>query len=310
MTGPGHILIVDDDAAFVRIYREIFEQEGLQVTTAQSTAEAITALETYGAEFDVVLLDQKLQGPGGPDSGLDLIVDVGRLAPFAKTIVVTGYATPSAIERAFELGVYDYLVKNGAFEALLRAKVRNAIEVTSAQRQAALKESDVIGELRAMWAQVRTERNRNRKGKLLEELIKLLFLATPGFGRVTTRLDNRIEEIDVKVDNLSDDPTWRDEGAYLLGECKNWSSRCGTSEVRNFRGKLTAKYNRVRTGFLFAPGGFTKEVHEDVRSHKEGAILIILVDAPDLERWIAADDRLAVLRELHERAVFDLKRGS
>jgi len=64
----------------------------------------------------------------------------------------------------------------------------------------------------------------------------------------------------------------------------------------------------VHTGFLFAPGGFTEEVHEDVRSHKNGTVLIILVDADDLERWITADDRLAVLRELHERAVFDLKR--
>lgn len=308
MTGPGNILIVDDDAAFVRLYREILENEGLHVATARSTSEATAVLEATGADLDVVLLDQRLQGPGDPDSGLDLIVHVGRLAPFAKTIIVTGYATPPAIERAFRAGVYDYLVKNGAFEALLRAKVRNAIEVTSAQRQVALKESEVLGALRVMWERVGIERDRNRKGKLLEELIRLLFQATPGFGRVTTRLDNGSQEIDVKVDNRSDDPIWKDEGAYLLGECKNWSSRCGADHVRDFRGKFTAKYNRVRTGFLIAPGGFTKEVHEDVREHKEGDILIILVDAVDLERWIAADDRVAVLHELHERAVFGLKR--
>lgn len=308
MTSHGQILIVDDDANFIRIYRQIFENEGLHVTTAQSMAEATAVLETAGIDLDVVLLDQKLQGPGDPDSGLDLIAHVGRLAPFAKAIVVTGYATPTAIERAFRAGVYDYLQKNGAFDALLRAKVRNAVEVTSAQRMAALKESDIVGDLRAMWEQVRTERDGNRKGKLLEELVKLLFLATPGFGRVTTRLDNGTEEIDIKVDNRSEDPTWKNEGAYLLGECKNWSSPCGANEVRSFRAKFSAKYQRVHTGFLFAPGGFTKEVHEDVRSHKEGNVLIILVGADDLERWIAADDRLAVLRELHERAVFDLKR--
>jgi ActR/RegA family two-component response regulator len=308
MTGPGHILIVDDDFAFLRIYREIFENEGLRVMTAAAAAEASTALETHGAALDVVLLDQKLQGPGGADSGLELIADIGRLAPFAKTIIVTGYATPTAIEAAFRSGIYDYLVKNGAFEALLRAKVRNAIEVTSAQRQAALKEADVVAELHATWESVRRERDRNRKGKLLEDMVKLLFQATPGFGRVTTRLDNGTEEIDIKVDNRSDDPTWKDEGTYLLGECKNWSSKCGADQVRNFRGKLTAKYNRVRTGFLIAPGGFTKEAHEDLRSHRGGELLVILVDAVDLERWIEADDRLAVLRGLHERAVFDLKR--
>jgi ActR/RegA family two-component response regulator len=310
MASPGHILIIDDDPSFVRIYREIFENEGLHVTTAHAAPEAVKLLESTGTEIDVVLLDQRLQGPGDPDSGLDLVEQVARLAPFAKTIVVTGYATPSAIERAFELGVYDYLVKNGAFEALLRAKVRNAIEVTSAKRMAALRESAVSGELRAMWAQVRGEVDRNRKGKLLEELVKLLFRATPGFGQVTTRLKNRTQEIDIKVDNRSEDPIWKHEGPYLLGECKNWSSRCGAAEVGRFRDKFSAKYNRVRTGFLFAPGGFTREVHEDVRSHKEGTVLILLVDAADLERWITADDRLAILRELHERAVFDSSRGS
>lgn len=308
MTAVGHILIVDDHAPFVRLYRQILESEGLVVSVAHSAAEATSALETNGPELDVVLLDQKLQGPGGPDTGLDLIDQVTRLAPFAKPIIVTAYATPAAIEQAFELGVYDYLVKNGAFDALLRAKVRNAVEITSEQRQNALKNSEVISELRATWARVRTEHDRNRKGKLLEDLVKLLFHATPGFGRVTTRLNNRVEEIDVKIDNRSADPTWKDEGPYLLGECKNWSSKCGAKEVRAFRDKFTTKYNRVRTGFLFAPGGFAKGVHEDVRSHKAGTVLIILVDADDLERWIAADDRLAVLRDLHERAVFDLQR--
>ena len=308
MTDLGHILIVDDDAAFLRIYREIFELEGLHVTTATTAAEATAALEVHGATLDVALLDQKLQGPGGADSGLELVAEVGRLAPFAKAIIVTGYATPAAIERAFVTGVYDYLVKNGAFEALLRAKVRNAVEVTSAQRRAALNESAVVSELREIWTQVRSESERHRKGKLLEELIRLLFQATPGFGRVTTRLDNSIEEIDIKVDNRSVDLPWKDEGAYLLAECKNWSTKVGTSEVRDFRGKLTAKYRRVRTGFLIAPGGFTAQVHDDIRSHKESELLMILVDDTDLERWIGADDRLAVLRELHERAVFDLKR--
>jgi CheY-like chemotaxis protein len=263
-------------------------------------------LTARGGELDVALLDQKLQGPGGPDAGLELVSQVGRLAPFAKAIVVTGYATPGAIEAAFRSGVYDYLVKNGAFEALLRAKVRNAVEVTSAQRQVALRESEVVAELRATWARVRAELDRNRKGKLLEALVQLLFQATPGFGRVTTRLTNGIEEIDVVVENRSAELPWRDEGAYLLAECKNWSTPCGTREARDFRGKLGAKNQRVRTGFLIAPGGFSSEVHEDVRSRREGELLILLIDDADLAAWVEADDRAAVLRRFHARAVFDL----
>jgi ActR/RegA family two-component response regulator len=308
MTGPGRILIVDDDARFVRTYRDILEQDGLAVTAAATADEALAALGQHGASLDVVLLDQKLQGGGGPDSGLELLPAVAQRAPFAKPIIVTGYATSAAVERAFAAGVYDYLIKNGAFEALLRAKVRNAVEATTAQRRAALRDAEVVGALRASWARVTGEADRNRKGKLLEELVQLLFRATPGFGQVTTRLDNGIEEIDVQIDNRSEDPLWRGEGPYLIAECKNWSSTCGTPELRNFRGKLTAKFQRVRVGFLIAPGGFSDRFGDDLRGHKQDELLVIPVDAADLARWIDADDRLAVLRALHERTVFDLRR--
>ena len=306
MSAPGHILVVDDNAAFLRIYREIFESEGLLVTTVNSELEAIAELKRDGASFDVVLLDQKLQGGSGPDSGLKLAAEVSRLAPFAKIVIVAGYAMASTIEQALRFGVYDYLVKNGAFEALLRAKVRNAIEATSARRRTALKEPAVVDALRSMWNRVRAEVDRNRKGKLLEELVQLLFQVTPGFGRVTTRLDNSIEEIDIKVDNQSLNAHWKDEGAFLLAECKNWSSKCGAAEVRNFRGKLS-KYSKVRTGFLIAPGGFSEKVNDELLAHKEGKLQLILVDGSDLDRWIADDDRLAVLRALRLRAVFNLK---
>lgn len=308
MTNPGRILIIDDDREFVGIYKEMLESQGVEVAAAYTADEAIRYLEADGAMLDVVLLDQKLKGAGGPDSGLDLISNIQALAPFVKTIVVTGYAAPEAIERALKLGVYDYLVKNGAFEALLRAKVRNAIEVTSERRAASRSRAELL-ELRSGWERARSETDRNRKGKLLEDLVKDLFRATPGFERVTTRLRNEVEEIDIVVENRSDDPLWKIEGApYLLGECKNWSSHCGASELRNFYGKLTSKYKRARTGFFIAPGGFTRAFHEERARRQEGEVLVIPVDAEGLERWIAADDKLAVVRDLHKSATFDTAR--
>jgi ActR/RegA family two-component response regulator len=309
MTDPGRILIVDDDRDFVGIYKEMLESQGVEVAIAYTADEAIRYLETHGAMLDVVLLDQKLKGAGGPDTGLDLISNIQSLAPFVKTIVVTGYATPEAIELAFKLGVYDYLVKNGAFEALLRAKVRNAIEVASELRAASRSREDLIDELRRVWERARTETDGNRKGKLLEDLVKDLFRATPGFERVTTRLRNEVEEIDVVVENRSDDPLWKIDGApYLLAECKNWSSHCGAGELRNFYGKLTSKYKRARTGFFIAPGGFTSAFHEERARRQESEVLVIPVDAEALACWIAADDKLAVLRELHKNATFDTER--
>jgi ActR/RegA family two-component response regulator len=284
----------------------VLEAQGLAVTVAATVEAATEILEKVGSDLDVVLIDQKLQGPGGPDSGLDLITRAGQLAPFAKAIVVTGYAAPEAIERAFRGGVYDYLVKNGAFDALLRAKMRNAIEITSERRMAALSAEAAGHELRETWKRVRSETDRNRRGVLLEELVKLLFRATPGFERVETRLDNGVEEIDIVVENHSDVAPWKNDGAsYLLGECKNWSSKCGSSEFRNFYDKLTTKHGRAQTGFFFAPGGFTEAFHKARTQRRDNPALVIPVDGDALERWIESDDRLAVLSDLYKQAVFD-----
>jgi CheY-like chemotaxis protein len=309
MTNPGRILIIDDDREFVRIYKEMLESQGVEVVAAYAADEAVRCLETGGAMLDIVLLDRKLKGAGGPDTGLELISRIRELAPFVETIVVTGHASPEAIERAFELDVYDYLVKNGAFEALLRAKVRNALEVAAERRAASRSRDELVHGLRELWNRVRAETNRNRKGKLLEELVKDLFRATPGFEYVKTNLSNESEEIDIVVENRSDDPLWRNGGTqYLPGECKNWSSRCDAAEFRNFYGKLTGKYKRARTGFFIAPGGFTSGFFHEKAHRTENEVLVIPIDAAALERWIEADDKLAVLSELHKHATFDMGR--
>jgi len=74
--------------------------------------------------------------------------------------------------------------RTGAFEALIRAKVRNAVEVTSERRLAVLSRDAVVRELHDLSGVAKTEPDRNRKGLLLEEVVKRLFRATPGFERV------------------------------------------------------------------------------------------------------------------------------
>lgn len=300
----GRILIVDDDREFVAYYRDVLERLGLDVDVAYEPDEAAAKLERSGRDLDVVLLDQKLQGPGGRDSGLELVGRARHHARFAKVLMVTGYASPDAIERAFQLGVYDYLVKNGAFEALLRAKVGNAVEVTREARLAALSHEQVIGELHGARDRMKAEHDRNLKGRALEDLVKLLFRATPGFERVQTRLRNEVEEIDIDIANRSTAPAWAHEGPYFVGECKNWSTPCGAPELRAFRGKLTTKFGRVRVGFFIAPGGFAKTFADEAARHATADVLIIAVDDVALDRWIDADDRVAVLDDLHKRAVF------
>lgn len=292
----GKILIIDDDSAFLDLYRDILLTEG-HVVVGASTAEQGAAL--LDAEIDVVLIDQKLNGPGGPDSGLELVAKARQLSPFAKPIIVTGYSSPEAIARAFNDGVYDYLVKNGAFEALLKAKVRNAVEITRERRLAALTNGAREQRIRALWTACATESDGNKKGAALEEVIELLFRSTPGFTKVESRLRTSSEEIDLTVLNEVPTAPWKSEGSYILCECKNWSSTVGAPEFRNFKGKFDTKQRRATVGVFVSMNGFTSGFTNEL-ARTPTDVVMLLVDKAGVQKWIDSSDRLAFLSGLHQ----------
>lgn len=88
----------------------------------------------------------------------------------------------------------------------------------------------------------------------------------------------------------------------VLQEPDFWRERLG-DVVRHVESD-----GRAHTGLFIATGGFTSAFHEARAAHKAQNVLVIPADADDLDRWITADDRLAVLRELHQRATFDMAR--
>lgn len=132
MNPTERILIVDDDSLFRKEYERVLGQEGYVVDTASDRKTALEQLDRQA--WDVVLLDQRLQGFEGPDDGLDLIAEVTRRSPGALTMVVTGYPNKDRIEQAFADGVYDYVIKDEFFRTFLRAKIRNALQYTRERR--------------------------------------------------------------------------------------------------------------------------------------------------------------------------------
>jgi CheY-like chemotaxis protein len=301
MSGYGRILIVDDDPAFLETYEDLLSAEGYVVETAKSHSDALRRLDEPG--WSVVLVDQKLQGPGGPDIGLDLIIEARRRAPGAKAMLVTAYASRDAVERAFRDGAYDYLEKTPVFEALLRVKVRNAMEAVRERWLATLDLDETERAIVETWAVAQVERDGNRKGLLLERLVALLLKSVPGFDRLDMRLRNRVEELDVLVQNSSPDPFWQKESPYILVECKHWSKPVGAKELRDLWGKMEGRYDRCRLALLIAPGGFADTVRALQLRKAEKETLVILIGAGDLDELIRRQDRGEALKEMHRRAV-------
>jgi CheY-like chemotaxis protein len=301
MTSHGRILIVDDDPAFIETYKDLLAAEGYSVEAVTTRAEALRRLDEPG--WSVILVDQKLQGAGSPDTGLDLIAASRSRAPGAKVLLVTAYASKDAVERAFRDGAYDYLEKSPVFEAMLQVKVRNAMEAVSERWLGTLNLDDTELAIRSTWGEVQTEGDRNRKGFLLERLLALLLKSIPGFERLDTRLRNSMEELDILVQNGSMDPFWQKESPYILVECKNWSKRVGAKELRELWVKMEGRYNRCRLAFLVAVGGIAGTVRDLQLRKSENDMLVILVEGGTLDDFVRSKDRNETLKEMHRRAV-------
>lgn len=304
MTTTGKLLIIDDDPLFVRTFQSLLGEEGYAVEVASDRGSAVAKLEAAD-DYSVVLLDQKLQGSAGENS-FNMLHDIQRLAPQTKTIIVTGFATEAAISQAFELGAYDYLEKNQLLPTLLRIKVRNAAEAFRDRALRRLTGAAREREIHACWQSVKTERDPHRKGALLEDLMALLFGSVAGFSDIKRNVRSALEEIDIVFRNESEDPLWRNEGPYILVECKHWTRPVGATQVREFGSKLKRKFGRTKLGFFVSMSSFTAGSREEVRHLSEGDRLIVIIDPEALERLVLSNDRERDLKALHQRAVTDM----
>ena len=125
----NHILIVDDEAEIRASLEEILREEGYNVATAGTAAEAITLLQD--APYDVVLLDIWL-----PDrDGLDVLNDVHALAAETRpeVVIISGHGTIETAVKATKLGAYDFLEKPLSLDRTLIV-LKNAVEARRLRR--------------------------------------------------------------------------------------------------------------------------------------------------------------------------------
>lgn len=115
----SRILVVDDQAANLRLLEELLGREGF--SNVVSTTEPEQALEMHAAfDPDLVLLDLMMPGI----SGYAVLEQLERLRPaheFRPVLVLTADATSQAKRRALSLGAKDFLTKPfDPIEAMLR----------------------------------------------------------------------------------------------------------------------------------------------------------------------------------------------
>jgi DNA-binding NtrC family response regulator len=133
------ILLIDDDAAFRDVYRELLVGEGYRVVEAGRADEALAPFRKSGARL--VVLDLMLPPSGRPEEGAALAEKLLAERPAAKVIVVSGAGeTPLALHLV-QRGAYDFLAKPVDPDVLLAVVGRAAARLTLEDRVSELERS-------------------------------------------------------------------------------------------------------------------------------------------------------------------------
>ncbi|MDO1584679.1 ActR/PrrA/RegA family redox response regulator transcription factor [Rhizobium oryzicola] len=104
--GPDpSLLIVDDDAPFLRRLARAMESRGFTVEVAESVAEGIAKSRAHPPKYAVI--DLRL----GDGNGLDVIEAIRERREDTRVIVLTGYGNIATAVTAVKLGAVDYLSK-------------------------------------------------------------------------------------------------------------------------------------------------------------------------------------------------------
>ena len=122
--GKGESIVVVDDLEDQRFLAlELLENLGYQAKAFSSGEEAVDYMKDNKAEL--LLLDMILDT--GMD-GLDTFLEIRKIHPQQKAIIVSGYSETARVKQAQDMGVSSYLSKPYTLDQLATA-VKEAIEV-------------------------------------------------------------------------------------------------------------------------------------------------------------------------------------
>ncbi len=122
------VLIVDDEKLVRWSIRQKVESQEFAALEAETGGEAIRLFQEHMP--DLVTLDVQL-----PDTnGLQVLIDMKKLAPAVPVIMVTAHGAISDAVKALQIGAYDYLEKPIDFSRLLHS-FSHALETTELRKQ-------------------------------------------------------------------------------------------------------------------------------------------------------------------------------
>ena len=117
------ILIIDDDAELRKTVSDVLTAAGYSTDMAVSGNEALEKI--VSEKYDIALLDMMMPGR----DGMDVLMDMRKLRPSTRVIMITAFATVENAVASIKKGAHDYISKPFKIMDLINT-VKRTVEET------------------------------------------------------------------------------------------------------------------------------------------------------------------------------------
>jgi DNA-binding NtrC family response regulator len=133
------VLLIDDEKEFLEALSERMTIRGMDVSTAETATNAVSALSS--GDYDAIVLDLQM-----PDmNGIDMLKLIKKSHPDMQVILLTGKATLEAGIQAMKLGAMDFMEKPADIEALTdKIKKAQAKKMVIVEKKTEKKVNDIL----------------------------------------------------------------------------------------------------------------------------------------------------------------------
>lgn len=134
----ANMLVVDDDTLVRSYLFQVLTCDGHRVLAVESGEAALSCIADQ--EFDVALLDLKMDGVGG----MEVLTAMRQQWPDTVVILLTGHPTLETVFGALRQGAFDYL-----FKPCRIAELRESVDKGLLQRRQLLRQREEASRLLA-----------------------------------------------------------------------------------------------------------------------------------------------------------------
>lgn len=162
--------------------------------------------------------------------------------------------------------------------------------------------------LKQLWEEVKKkDQSNNEKGRIFEEFITLLLKMDNTVSIESKNLVARDEELDILFSHNFGTSFWNSMNSpCILVECKNWTSKVGVSELRNFETKIRNHSNLSKVGIFFAVNGYAdNSAKEYLMRLGRDEYILILIEGDDIESFL--ENKYSLEEFLRKTAIRSLK---